>query len=102
MALSMIELAQAREITGSLLSELGLETYLFEIEPGEDYWEIKLDCAMEIDGGWESTSLPITKEILLASHEDAELHEQILEAWRKKLVECKLLKNPPSPPLSLI
>jgi hypothetical protein len=52
---------------------------------------------MKIDGGWESTSLPITKEILLASSKDAELHEQILDAWRKKLVACKLLKKPRPP-----
>ncbi len=93
MSLSSIELAQAREITGGLLNELGLETYLFEIHPGEDYWQVKLDCAMKIDGGWESTSLPITKELLLASREDTDIHDQILEVWRKELAACKLLKS---------
>lgn len=91
MSISIGELAQAREVTGSLLNELGLKTYLFEIEPGEDYWQVKIDCAMKIDGGWQSTVLPVTKEILLASREDATAHETILDAWRARLLACKLL-----------
>lgn len=98
MSLSMMELAQAREITGGLLNELGLETYLFEIEPGEDYWQVRLECALKPDGGWETTILPVTKDILLASRGNATVHENILDIWRKQLTACKLLKTSKAAP----
>jgi len=89
MSLSILELARAREITAELLDELGLDAYLFEIEPHDDQWELKVDCAVETAGAWESTTLSVPKEILLASR-DAAIHRRLLAEWRGRLGACRL------------
>ena len=91
MALSVSELAQAREITSELLDELGLQSYLFEVEPCDEQWELKVDCALDRNGAWESVSLPVPKDMLLASREDAAIHQRIVSAWRNRLVARKQL-----------
>jgi len=91
MTLSIAELDQAREATTGLLDELGLDAYLFEIEPHDDQWELKVECAVEEEGAWESITLPVAKEMLLASQDDASIHQRILTEWRVRLIACKML-----------
>jgi hypothetical protein len=90
MTLSIVELARAREAITGLLDELGLDAYLFEVEPGDEQWELTVDCAVETDGAWESLTLPVAKEMLLASRDDASIHQRILTEWRGHFVACKL------------
>lgn len=54
MTLSIAELARAREATTELLDELGLDAYLFEVEPRDGQWQLKVDCAIAAEGAWES------------------------------------------------
>lgn len=89
MTLSIAELARARETTTELLDELGLDAYLFEVEPRDDQWELKVDCAME-EGVWESVTMLVPKEMLLTSHDDASVHRRILAEWQGRLVACKM------------
>lgn len=88
MPLSTFDLAQAREITSELLEELGLEAYLFEVEPSSEQWLIKVECA--IPEGWESVRLPIQKENLLVLRQDSSARRQLLDAWRDRLTACKI------------
>ncbi len=90
MTLSITELARAREVTAELLDDLGLDAYLFEIKPRDELWELRVECAMVSEGAWESTTLRVSKETLLMSHDDASIHQRILAEWRSRLVACKL------------
>lgn len=83
MVVSTLELAQARQAAGSLLEELGLEAYLFEIEPKEGEWELRLECAMP--GGWQTLRLPVEKDTLLAARDDAAIRSNVREAWQSRL-----------------
>ena len=91
MELSVDELAQIRETVSALLDELQLEAYLFEVEPQEGQWEIKLECAM--DEGWETFQLSAEKDYLLHGSEDAVAHNVILDNWREALAACRI-KSP--------
>lgn len=87
MTLSMRELAQAREVVGRVLEELSLEAYLFEIEPHEGQWEIRVECA--VDDGWETCRLSADKEYLLRGADDAVVHEVLTDNWREALSACR-------------
>ncbi|MDX1251097.1 MAG: hypothetical protein IDH49_02345 [Gammaproteobacteria bacterium] len=87
MPTSITELAAAKGAAAALLDELGLEAYLFEVEPREGQWELRVECAVE--AGWESVMLPVDKPKLLASREDAAVHAELLAAWRERLAACK-------------
>jgi hypothetical protein len=87
MTLSMRELAQAREVVGRVLEELRLEAYLFEIEPHEGQWEIRVECA--VDDGWETCRLSADKEYLLRGADDAVVHEVLTDNWREALAACR-------------
>lgn len=89
MPLSIAQLAQARERCAELLEELGLEAYLYEIEPREGLWELRIDCALTRPGTWESTSLPVAAEALLAASEGSAARQQLLSEWRRHLSACK-------------
>jgi len=91
MELSVNELAQMRETVTALLDELQLEAYLFEIEPEEGQWEIKIECA--IDQGWETFRLTAEKEYLLRGSDDAVAHTVMLDNWREALSACRI-KSP--------
>lgn len=89
MALSMIALAQAREVIVGLLDEIGLEAYLFEIEPKNAQWELKLECAMEAHEGWESITVKIPRDILLSSRSNPAARERLARLLHEKLADCK-------------
>lgn len=90
MSVSMVELAQARELATKILDELGLDAYLFEVEPGEKQWELKVECAVE--EGWETVSIPVTKELLLRITDDAAAHQLLMADWHKALSACLVKK----------
>ena len=90
MTLSIVELAKVRDTTAELLDELRLDAYLFEIEPRDEQWELKVDCAVAADGAWESITLLVPKEMLLLSRDDAAIRQRMLAEWRGRLAACKL------------
>lgn len=89
MILSITELAMAREVTTELLDEIGLDAYLFDVEPRDAHWELKVDCAMATNGAWESVTLLVPKEALLMSHDDVSVHQRVLADLRGHLIACK-------------
>jgi hypothetical protein len=86
MALSASELIQARETTAELLERLGLAAYLFEVEPGERDWTVRVECA--VDDGWETIVFPVDSDALL-SEPDGEAMRELLEEWRPRLSLCR-------------
>lgn len=83
MPLSTTELASARQAVGALLEQLGLEAYLFELEPAADQWQLRLECA--VAEGWQTLAWPVDKAVLL----DPARREALLPEWRGKLAACK-------------
>ncbi len=89
MTLSISELAQAREITDELLTELGVNAYLFEIEPGENEWRLVVECACSETGTpWSRLSWSVSKKLLRASRDNETAHQQLLAQWRQHLSMC--------------
>lgn len=88
MPLSSTELIQAREAAAELLEELGLDAYLFEVEPRNSQWELRVECAIE--EGWETMTLSVPKVLLLAGRNDAAARQRLLTDWRERLAACKV------------
>ena len=88
MSASIDELTQAREVVNSILDELHVDAYIFEVEPSNQEWEIIIECA--IAEGWERIRLSTSRENLLRSMDDAAIHQSLLATWRDRLADCKL------------
>jgi hypothetical protein len=86
MAWSGGDLERATEAARGLLEELHLEAYLFALEPREGDWELKLECAFE--EGWQTITLPVEVELLLASRKDSAVRARLLQSWTGRLAAC--------------
>ena len=87
MKLSIDDLVQAKEATHALLEQLGLATYLFEVEPRDGPWQVRVECA--VDGGWQSIVLDVDVQELLKSHTDSGMFEQLLAQWCGHFAACQ-------------
>ena len=94
MSISTIELAQTREAVTRILDELQLDAYLFEVEPSEGQWELRVECAVE--GGWERVTLTVAKELLLLAVDDSKVRHSLLDEWRETLSACLIKGQQPS------
>ena len=93
MTVTTEELVMAREAANAILDELGLDAYIFEVEPKNAHYELKVECACDIDGGWASISLTVPKEKMLTGFDDLKIKRQLFEYWDKKLAACKRKKS---------
>jgi hypothetical protein len=87
MSISSADIAKGREIVGRLLDALGIEAYLYELEPGDGVWELRVECA--VPEGWKRCSWEVPAAELLASHGDPVLRERLLQHWSEQLGACK-------------
>lgn len=85
--LSTTELARSTEAARRLLEELRLQSYFFSVEPGEDTWELQVECAIE--GGWQALTIPIDPGELQSSLVDASARSRLLADWDVRLAGCK-------------
>jgi len=83
MTATSIDLIRAREVIDSVLEQLDVDAYLFEIEPKEGQWELKVECA--IDEGWGSFTLALDNPLIKSEAEQGKLLEQCHTA----LAACK-------------
>jgi hypothetical protein len=83
MELSEKSLTQARDTVESLLEQLGLTTYLFEVEPRAKHWEVRVECAP--DSGWQSSVLNVDEDWLAACRTDTQARDKLLAQWRQRL-----------------
>ncbi len=93
MSLSTIDLAKARETANTILEDMRLDAYLFEVEPRNENWELTIECACEIDGGWKRITLRVPKKVLLQSYVDEDVKRDLFNYWEKQLVDCKKIKG---------
>jgi len=87
MQITTNQLAQARDTLETLLEEIGLANYLFDVEPREGQWGVNIECA--IDDGWESFQLTVSEEYIVRGKDDAILHQFLLGEWSDALKACK-------------
>lgn len=87
MNISTRELIEAKEATADLLDQLGLEAYLFEVEPREGPWEVRIDCGHS--DGWQSVTLAVDVAHLLRCRSDATVRAQVLKDWGERLAACR-------------
>lgn len=83
MKLSQKELIEARDTVATLLDQLGLAAYLFEVEPRTDHWEVRVECAP--DSGWQSSVLNVDEQWLAAARTDEAARDKLLAEWRQHL-----------------
>jgi hypothetical protein len=86
MPLSTKEFAQARDIVGRALDQLGLKAYLYELEPADDTMKIRVECAL--DGEWEVVELGVDVDLLLRGMEDPGAQQSIQEQLRQAVSAC--------------
>jgi hypothetical protein len=84
------ELVMARKAAAAnaILEGLELDTYL-DVEPQNVHYELKVECACETNGGWESISLTVPKEKMLTGFDDLKVKHQLFEYWNKKTCSLK-------------
>ena len=92
MNLSARSLNDAREITAGLLEQLGLDAYLFEVEPRDGPWEVRIECARP--DGWQTVLLAVEIERLLGCARDGAARTRLLRDWAARLDGCR---RPPGP-----
>ena len=90
MSISTIDLAKARESANTILEELQLDAFIYEVEPRDDVWELTVQCACDVDGGCETIMLQVPKRMLLDSFDDDKAKQHLFEYWKKVLADCKL------------
>jgi hypothetical protein len=71
---------EARAAIDSLLLELGLDDYVFDVEPRHGGWEVRID--RRTPGGWRAIELRADGDLLVAARRDPGARRRILEAWR--------------------
>jgi hypothetical protein len=92
MHLSARRLHDAREITAGLLEQLGLDAYLFEVEPRDGPWEVRIECARP--DGWQTVLLAVEIERLLDCARDGAERARLLRDWGERLDGCRRLPAP--------
>ncbi|HEY5601628.1 MAG TPA: hypothetical protein VIM41_00815 [Gammaproteobacteria bacterium] len=93
MLLTTLDLAKARFNASAILDELRLDAYIYEVEPHDGDWELKIECACDVDGGWEMITLKVPKDMLLDSDHVHSAKESLYAYWKQKLDCCKLRKS---------
>ncbi len=89
MSISAVDLAKARDSASSILQELQLDAFIYEVEPRDDVWELTIECACKIDGSWKTYTLRVPKRMLLDSVGDDMVKQHLFEYWKKLLADCK-------------
>ncbi len=79
---------QARLLIDEILDELGIDAYLFEIEPHDGQWQLKVECA--VDEGWGSFSVALDETKVYAGFNGDTARNEIKEQCRQSLIACRI------------
>lgn len=87
MTANTTELIKGRETVAVLLDELGIDAYLFEVEPRDDAaWELRLECA--VASGWERVVFTVQRDRLLQCLEDGTIRRELSAQLGDRLKAC--------------
>lgn len=87
MAMTSSDFIQARLLISDILDELELDAYLFEIEPRNGHWELKVECA--VDEGWGSYCVALDEKKLHAGFDGGAARSELKTQCREGLKECR-------------
>lgn len=90
MTVNSLDFLKARENARAILEELRLDAYIFEVEPNDVDWLVIVECACNINGGWERIALKVPKQMLLENYQNYPAKSTLFDYWKKKLINCKL------------
>lgn len=90
MEISSSDLIKARENASAILQQLNLDAYIYDVEPNKNTWLLTIECACAIDGGWQTVTLQIPRQILIDGFDDEGVQSDLMDFWKKKLSTCKL------------
>ena len=93
MNLTIVELAKARDTAMIILEELQLDAFIYALEPRDDVWELTVECACQINGGWERIVLQVPKTVVLGCFDNDVARKRLFEHWKTKLADCKLRQS---------
>lgn len=79
---------QARLLIDGILEELELDAYLFEIEPNDGQWELKVECA--VDEGWGSYSVTLDQAQVYAGFDEEAARNELKQQCRQSLAACRI------------
>lgn len=83
MAISTVELAQARDTVQEILEEMEVGSYGFDVEPAGRDWEVALEFVT--DGGWRAIELKIPRAELQRARDNPGARRALLDDWRNRL-----------------
>lgn len=85
---STTELAGARAAAEQFLESLGLEAYLYEVEPGDNVrWTIFLENAT--DDVWQRLTWAVNKRDLLGSIDNGTVRERLAAELSQRVRACQ-------------
>jgi hypothetical protein len=73
------DIRSARLAVERVLDEIGLDAYLYTVEPKESGWSLHVECAAE--DGWKQVTMPVDRDELRASLHDAHVRGRLRRAW---------------------
>jgi hypothetical protein len=82
-----LDLVMARELLTTVVDALELDAYLFDIEPGEGVWIVKIECAA--GGGWERVELSLSNDQLRRASGEIGVMKQLSGEISERLRDCK-------------
>lgn len=77
------ELAHAKDAANVLLEEIGLSAYVFEVEPRNGPWQVRIDYAS--GGVWQSLTLSVESAELIEVVTNSETRQRLIARWREAL-----------------
>lgn len=83
MAWSASHILSAREAAREVLEEVGLDNYLFTVDPRETGWELKVEHP--VSEGWQTVTLSVERDLLLACRTDRRARRQLAQCWRERI-----------------
>lgn len=80
---SIDELNDIRSLVGGLLDDIGLHSYVFNVEQDETHWIVSVDFPHRDD--WQATDLRVDKMLLRDCLKDSEARKSLGSTWKEKL-----------------
>lgn len=87
MATTSSDFIQARLLIDGILEELGIDAYLFEIEPHDGQWELKVECAVE--EGWGSYHVTLDDAQVQAGFNGDAARNELKQCCSESLKACR-------------
>lgn len=83
MALSAAHIMGAREAAREVLEEVGLDNYLFTVDARDAGWELTVEHP--VSEGWQTVTLAVDRDLLLASRTDRGARRLLAQRWRERI-----------------